>query len=209
MVLGVTKGYETKLELVGVGFRAAVQGKALNLTLGFSHPVSYPDSRRHHASRRRARRKSSIKGIDRQKVGQVAAEIRGYPPAGALQGQGRALLRRADHAEGRQEEVSTEQEGTRLRRAAKTRAHIRELARRAPYGAPHAAAHLRAGHRRARRQGHLLPLPRCRKRAAKGLKGTGNVEAAKAVGRRSPSAPRPPASRRWRSTVPGSSITAA
>ena len=42
MVTGVTKGYERKLELVGVGFRAAVQGKALNLTLGFSHPVSYP-----------------------------------------------------------------------------------------------------------------------------------------------------------------------
>jgi large subunit ribosomal protein L6 len=42
MVAGVSKGYERKLELVGVGFRAAVQGKALNLTLGFSHPVAYP-----------------------------------------------------------------------------------------------------------------------------------------------------------------------
>jgi large subunit ribosomal protein L6 len=48
MVTGVTKGYERKLELVGVGYRAAMQGKNLNLTLGFSHPVRVPGAGRHH-----------------------------------------------------------------------------------------------------------------------------------------------------------------
>ena len=59
MVTGVTKGFEKKLELVGVGYRAAVQGKKLNLTLGFSHPVEYPDPDRASRSRRRARTRSS------------------------------------------------------------------------------------------------------------------------------------------------------
>ena len=56
--MGVTKGYERKLELVGVGFRAAVQGKALNLTLGLLAPGQLPDAGGHHASRRRARPRS-------------------------------------------------------------------------------------------------------------------------------------------------------
>jgi len=75
MVTGVTKGYEKKLELVGVGFRAAVQGKALNLTLGFSHPVSVPipDG---IAIETPSQTEILIKGIDRQKVGQVAADMR-------------------------------------------------------------------------------------------------------------------------------------
>ena len=89
---------------MGVGFRAAVQGKALNLTLGFSHPVSYPVPEG-ITIETPSQTEILIKGIDRQKVGQVAAEIRDYPPAGALQGQGRALRRRADHPERRQEEV--------------------------------------------------------------------------------------------------------
>src|ERR1700683_106697 len=74
MVMGVTKGYEKKLELVGVGFRAAVQGKNLNLTLGFSHPGHYPipDGISIESA---APTEILIKGIDRQKVGQVAAEI--------------------------------------------------------------------------------------------------------------------------------------
>src|SRR5688572_19305408 len=75
MVLGVTKGYERKLELVGVGFRAAVQGKALNLTLGFSHPVNYaiPEGITIETP---SQTEIIVKGIDLQKVGQVAAEIR-------------------------------------------------------------------------------------------------------------------------------------
>jgi large subunit ribosomal protein L6 len=87
MVRGVTKGYEKKLELVGVGFRAQVQGKALNLTLGFSHPVSFaiPDGITIETP---TQTEIVIKGIDRQKVGQVAAEIRDIRPPEPYKGKG-------------------------------------------------------------------------------------------------------------------------
>ena len=87
MVRGVTKGYEKKLELVGVGFRAAVQGKSLNLTLGFSHPVSVPipDG---IAIETPSQTEIVVKGIDRQKVGQTAAEIRGIRPPEPYKGKG-------------------------------------------------------------------------------------------------------------------------
>jgi large subunit ribosomal protein L6 len=87
MVNGVTKGYERKLELVGVGFRAAVQGKALNLTLGFSHPVVFaiPEGISIEAP---SQTEILIKGIDRQRVGQVAAEIRDLRPPEPYKGKG-------------------------------------------------------------------------------------------------------------------------
>jgi large subunit ribosomal protein L6 len=87
MVTGVTKGYERKLELVGVGFRAAVQGKALNLTLGFSHPVVFdiPEGITIEAP---TQTEVLIKGIDRQRVGQIAAEIRGFRPPEPYKGKG-------------------------------------------------------------------------------------------------------------------------
>jgi large subunit ribosomal protein L6 len=87
MVAGVTKGYERKLELVGVGFRAQVQGKALNLALGFSHPVSYPvpDGITIETP---SQTEILVKGVDRQKVGQVAAEIREIRPPEPYKGKG-------------------------------------------------------------------------------------------------------------------------
>jgi large subunit ribosomal protein L6 len=87
MVLGVSRGYEKKLELVGVGFRAAVQGKALNLTLGFSHPVAFPipDG---IAIETPSQTEIVIRGIDRQMVGQVAAEIRHIRPPEPYKGKG-------------------------------------------------------------------------------------------------------------------------
>ncbi|MDH4259231.1 MAG: 50S ribosomal protein L6 [Gammaproteobacteria bacterium] len=87
MVVGVTKGFERKLELVGVGYRAALQGKNLNLTLGFSHPVSYavPEG---ISIETPSQTEIVIKGVDRQKVGQVAAEIRGYRPPEPYKGKG-------------------------------------------------------------------------------------------------------------------------
>jgi len=87
MVLGVSKGYERKLELVGVGFRAAVQGKVLNLTLGFSHAVNFPipDG---ISMETPSQTEITIKGIDRQKVGQVAAKIRGIRPPEPYKGKG-------------------------------------------------------------------------------------------------------------------------
>jgi len=87
MVRGVTKGYDKKLELVGVGFRAQVQGKTLTLTLGFSHPVNVPipDG---ISIETPSQTEIIIKGIDRQKVGQVAAEIRGIRPPEPYKGKG-------------------------------------------------------------------------------------------------------------------------
>jgi large subunit ribosomal protein L6 len=87
MVLGVTRGYDRKLELVGVGFRAAVTGKALNLTLGFSHPVSYaiPEGITVETP---SPTEILIKGADRQRVGQTAAEIRGIRPPEPYKGKG-------------------------------------------------------------------------------------------------------------------------
>jgi large subunit ribosomal protein L6 len=87
MVLGVTKGYERKLELVGVGYRAQVQGRALNLTLGFSHPIAFavPEGITVETP---SQTEIIVKGIDRQKVGQVAAEIRGFRPPEPYKGKG-------------------------------------------------------------------------------------------------------------------------
>ncbi len=87
MVLGVTKGYEKKLELVGVGYRAAVQAKNLTLTLGFSHLINYaiPDGITIETP---SQTEIIVKGIDRQRVGQTAAEIRGVRPPEPYKGKG-------------------------------------------------------------------------------------------------------------------------
>jgi len=87
MVLGVTKGYERKLELVGVGFRAAVASKTLNLTLGFSHPVNYPIPEG-ITIETPSQTEILIKGSDRQRVGQTAAEIRDIRPPEPYKGKG-------------------------------------------------------------------------------------------------------------------------
>jgi large subunit ribosomal protein L6 len=87
MVSGVTKGFERKLNLVGVGYKAAVQGNVVNLALGFSHPVNHklPDG---VTAQTPTPTEIIIKGIDRQKVGQVAAIIRGYRPPEPYKGKG-------------------------------------------------------------------------------------------------------------------------
>jgi len=87
MVRGVTDGFERKLELVGVGYRAQAQGKSLNLTLGFSHPVSFPVPEG-ISIETPSQTEVVIKGIDKQQVGQVAAEIRRYRPPEPYKGKG-------------------------------------------------------------------------------------------------------------------------
>ena len=84
---GVTKGFEEKLEITGVGYRAAVQGKSLNLQLGFSHDVTFaiPEG---IAIATPKPTEITITGIDKQTVGQVAAEIRGYRPPEPYKGKG-------------------------------------------------------------------------------------------------------------------------
>ena len=87
MVQGVSKGFERKLMLVGVGFRAQAQGASLNLSLGFSHPVvhSMPEGVKCETP---TQTEILIKGADKQKVGQVAAEVRAYKPPEPYKGKG-------------------------------------------------------------------------------------------------------------------------
>ena len=87
MVTGVNAGFEKKLELIGVGYRAQTQGKELNLTLGFSHPVIYPipDG---ISIETPSQTEIVIKGIDKQRVGQVAADIRAFRPPEPYKGKG-------------------------------------------------------------------------------------------------------------------------
>ena len=87
MVAGVTAGFQKKLELVGVGYRAGVQGQKLNLTLGFSHPVEYPIPKG-ITIETPSQTEIIIKGMDRQQVGQVAADIRDYRPPEPYKGKG-------------------------------------------------------------------------------------------------------------------------
>jgi large subunit ribosomal protein L6 len=87
MVTGVTKGFEKKLLLVGVGYKAAAQGSKLNLSVGFSHPVNkdMPEGIKVETP---AATEIIIKGADRQRVGQVAAEIRAIRPPEPYKGKG-------------------------------------------------------------------------------------------------------------------------
>ncbi len=87
MVRGVSEGFEKKLELVGVGYRAQAQGKKLNLTLGFSHPVVY-DVPEGITVETPSQTEILVKGADKQVVGQVAAEIRRYRPPEPHKGKG-------------------------------------------------------------------------------------------------------------------------
>lgn len=87
MVAGVSQTFEKKLTLVGVGYRAQVKGKTLNLSLGFSHPVEYeiPEGITIEAP---SQTELIVKGCDKQKVGQVAANIRAYRPPEPYKGKG-------------------------------------------------------------------------------------------------------------------------
>lgn len=87
IVTGVSKGFERKLQLVGVGYRAQVQGKQLNLSLGFSHPVEFmvPDGINIETP---SQTEIIVSGIDKQQVGQVSADIRAYRPPEPYKGKG-------------------------------------------------------------------------------------------------------------------------
>jgi large subunit ribosomal protein L6 len=99
MVTGVSTGFQKKLQLVGVGYRAQAQGKKLNLALGFSHPVEYsaPEGITIETP---SQTEIIVSGCDKQKVGQVAAEIRAYRPPEPYKGKG---VRYADERVARKE----------------------------------------------------------------------------------------------------------
>jgi large subunit ribosomal protein L6 len=92
MVTGVTEGFTKELEIVGVGFKAIVKGKILNLALGFTHPIDYqiPDGVEIKCPNPT---RVSVSGMDRQKVGQAAAEIRGYFEPEPYKGKGILVLK--------------------------------------------------------------------------------------------------------------------
>ncbi len=87
MVTGVSAGFSKELEIQGVGFRAAIQGKTLNLSLGKSHPINFlvPDGVKISVE---GTNKVKVEGIDKQVVGQAAADIRGFYPAEPYKGKG-------------------------------------------------------------------------------------------------------------------------
>lgn len=87
VVIGVSQGFEKKLALVGVGYRAQAQGNKLNLTLGFSHPVEYnvPEGIKIETP---SQTEIIVSGVDKQKVGQVASDIRAYRPPEPYKGKG-------------------------------------------------------------------------------------------------------------------------
>ncbi len=87
MVAGVSHGFEKKLTLIGVGYRAQAQGKKLNLALGFSHPVEF-DVPEGITIETPSQTEVVVKGIDKQKVGQVAADIRAFRPPEPYKGKG-------------------------------------------------------------------------------------------------------------------------
>lgn len=99
IIQGVSEGWEKKLTLIGVGYRAQAKGKVLDLTLGFSHPINYnlPEGVTVETP---SQTEVVVKGIDKQKVGQVAAEIRAYRPPEPYKGKG---VRYADEQVARKE----------------------------------------------------------------------------------------------------------
>lgn len=99
MVKGVTEGFEKKLQLNGVGYRAQAQGSKLNLTLGFSHPVAY-DMPEGITVQTPTQTEIIVTGVDKQVVGQVAANIRAYRPPEPYKGKG---VRYADEVVRRKE----------------------------------------------------------------------------------------------------------
>jgi len=87
MMIGVSNGFERKLELVGVGYRAQAQGTVLNLSLGFSHPIAY-DVPEGISIETPSQTEILVKGVSKQQVGQVAAEIRSFRPPEPYKGKG-------------------------------------------------------------------------------------------------------------------------
>lgn len=87
MVVGVSEGFERRLNLVGVGYRAQMQGKSLNLTLGYSHPIEFPVPEGIQIETP-SQTEIVVRGFDKQLVGQVAAKIRGFRPPEPYKGKG-------------------------------------------------------------------------------------------------------------------------
>ena len=153
IMTGVTKGFERKLEITGVGYRASVQGKNLQLALGYSHDVLYPIPEGIAVVTPKPT-EIVVTGIDKKKVGQVAAEIRAYRPPEPYKGKGVQIRRRIHLPQGRQEEVTIKvtSNGTQIsyRAPSVARTQSRQGCGQWPYaadGPSFVEAHLRPGDR--------------------------------------------------------------
>ena len=153
LITGVTKGFEQKLEITGVGYRAAVQGKNLQLQLGYSHDVVYPIPEGIAIVTPKPT-EIVITGIGQAEGRPGGRRDPRLPPAGALQGQGREIRRRIHLPQGRQEEVTERAMATVKDRTERRKARVRRAVKAAASGRARLSvirssqAHLRAGDRR-------------------------------------------------------------
>jgi large subunit ribosomal protein L6 len=180
LVTGVTKGFERKLEITGVGYRAAVQGKNLQLALGYSHDVLYPIPEGIQIATPKPT-EITISGMDSQKVGQVAAEIRAFRPPEPYKGKG------VKYAGGRQEEV-TEQAMAHKTSTERRRASVRRKVKQAAGARKRLSVFRSSQHIYAQiiddlKGETLVAASSLEKSMRESLKAGGNVEAAKAVGK--------------------------
>ena len=215
MVNGVSKGFEKKLTLVGVGFRAQAQGQKLNLQIGFSHPV-VKDMPAGIKVETPTQTEILIKGADRQVRGPDRRRSARHPSARALQGQGHPLRRRARGPQRDQEEVRSDtmlnKKEQRLRRSRQTRVRIAQqgVARLTVF---RTNLHIYASVISDDGSKVLASASTAEKAVREQLGGTGkggnDAAAARWSASASPRRPRPPASRRWRSTVRALPTTAA
>jgi ribosomal protein L6P/L9E len=188
MVVGVSKGFEKKLSLVGVGYKAQAQGTKLNLTVGYSHPVN-KDMPAGITVATPTPTEIVIKGADRQRVGQMAAEIRAFVRPSPTRARASAMRMRRSRS--KRPRRSKEPQHVDQERAASAPgppdAHPHRHARRcAPDGEPHQPAHLRQRDFR-RRQPRCWPAPPRPKPMCASTGGSGkggNTAAAQAIGKR-------------------------
>ena len=215
MVVGVTQGFRKELEIVGVGYRADAAGhRPLELALGFSHPVQVdaPDGITFEVPAPDPHRG---RGIDKEQVGQVAADIRAHPQARALQGQGRAVPGRVRGPQGREDRASSmtddaakQKREARIRRHRRVRKKVRGTAERPRLAVFRSNKHIsRAGDRRPQPAARWPP----RRPLEADLRSGGRQRRRRRARSASwsPSGPRPPASPRSSSTGAASSTTAA
>src|SRR5262245_33346254 len=187
IVAGVTQGFERRLEITGVGYRAAVQGKNLQLSLGYSHEVNYPIPEGIAIATPKPT-EIVITGIDRQKVGQVAAEIRAYRGPEPYKGKGvryanEYIFRKEGKKKGSERAMTkllkrTERRTARVRRAVKAAAGDR-----ARLSVFRSSKHIYAQVIDDRKGETLASASSIEKDMRGGLKTGANIEAAKAVGK--------------------------
>ena len=176
MVIGVTEGFTKKLQLVGVGYRAAVKGNVINLSLGFSHPVDHQLPAGITAECP-TQTEIVLKGADKQVIGQVAADLRAYRRPEPYKGKG---VRYADEVVRTKEAM--DKKSARIRRATRARRKLQEL------GATRLVVHRTPRHIYAQviapnGSEVLVAASTVEKAIAEQLKYTGNKDAAAAVGK--------------------------